>query len=244
MLRLALPVRSVRVKGSNAFSDVRAKTLKVKPMSTKTLVGEKIGMTQLWDENDNIVPVTVVRVAPLRVVQIKTTESDGYNALQVTYGHRKAEKLTKPEAGHFERAGVEPGVRLVELRVDDVSGYTVGQDITVSEFEAGEKIDVTAVSKGKGFAGAMKRHNFKGQPASHGNHKKHRSAGSIGQCATPSRVFKGKKMAGQMGNAKVTIMNLSVVRADADGDLLLVKGSVPGPNGGVVLIRDAVKGGK
>ena len=201
-------------------------------------------MTQLWDEDNNVIPVTVVRVTPLRVVQVKTPESDGYSALQVTYGTKKASKLTKPEAGHFERAGVDPGVRLVELRVDDVSGFTVGQEITVDAFAAGARVDVTAVSKGKGWTGVMKRHNFSGQGASHGNHKMHRSAGSIGQCATPSRVFKGKKMAGQSGNEKVTILNLAVVRADADGQVLLLKGSVPGPNGGTVLIRDAIKGGK
>ena len=213
-------------------------------MATKTVVGEKVGMTQIWDEDNNVVPVTVVRVAPCRVVQIKTPDTDGYSALQVTYGSKDARKLTQPVAGHYEKAGVEPGVRLVELRLDDVSGYEVGQEITVDVLESGERVDVTAVSKGKGFAGVMKRHNFAGIGASHGAHRAHRKPGSIGQCATPARVFKGKRMAGQMGNEKVTVLNLKVVQADAERNLLLVKGAVPGPNGGVVVIRDAVKGGK
>ena len=213
-------------------------------MATKTIVGEKVGMTQIWDDDNNVIPVTVVRIAPCRIVQVKTPETDGYSAVQVTYGSRDPRKLNKPLAGHYERAGVDPGVRLVELRLDDVSSYSVGQEISVDVLEAGERVDVTAISKGKGFAGTMKRHNFKGQGASHGNHKSHRKPGSVGQCATPSRVFKGMKMAGQMGNEKVTVLNLKVVRADADQNLLLVKGAVPGPNGGIVVIRDAVKGGK
>lgn len=213
-------------------------------MATKTIVGEKVGMTQVWDDQNNVIPVTVLRVTPVRVVQVKTPATDGYSALQVTYGSRDARKLTKPLAGHYEKAGVEPGVRLVELRLDDVSDYTVGQELTVELLEAGERVDVTAISKGKGWAGAMKRHNFSGQGASHGNHKKHRAPGAIGQCATPSRVFKGTRMAGQLGNEKVTTLNLKVVQADAERGLLLVKGAVPGPNGGMVLVRDAVKGGK
>jgi large subunit ribosomal protein L3 len=212
-------------------------------MATKTIVGEKVGMTQVWDDKNNVVPVTVVRVAPCRIVQVKTPDVDGYSALQVTYGERDPRKLTKPVAGHYESAGVDPGVRLVELRLDDVSAYEVGQEISVDLLEAGERVDVTAVSKGKGFAGVMKRHNFAGQGAGHGAHRVHRKPGSIGQCATPSRVFKGMKMAGQMGNEKVTILNLQVVQSDADQNLLLVKGAVPGPNGGLVLIRDADKGG-
>jgi len=211
-------------------------------MATKTIVGEKVGMTQVWDDQNNVIPVTVLRVTPVRVVQVKTPSTDGYSALQVTYGTRDARKLTKPLAGHYEKAGVEPGVRLVELRLEDVSSYEVGQELSVDLLEAGERVDVTAVSKGKGWAGAMKRHNFKGQGASHGNHKKHRAPGAIGQCATPSRVFKGTRMAGQLGNEKVTVLNLKVVQADAERGLLLVKGAVPGPNGGMVLVRDAVKG--
>jgi len=174
---------------------------------------------------------------------LKTPDRDGYSAVQVTYGTRKAHHLNKPEAGHFAKAEVEPGSRLVELRVDDSSAYTVGQQITVDVLAAGDRVDVTAVSKGKGFAGSMKRHNFKGQGASHGNHKHHRAPGSVGACATPARVFKGTRMAGQMGSGRVTTLNLEVIEADAERDLLLVKGAVPGPRGGVVLIRDAVKGG-
>ncbi|MBW3557809.1 MAG: 50S ribosomal protein L3, partial [Actinobacteria bacterium] len=168
---------------------------------------------------------------------------DGYSALQVTYGTQKSQRLTKPEAGHFSKAGVEAGKKLVELRVDDTDGYAVGQELGVGLLAAGERVDVTAVSKGKGFAGGMKRHNFKGQGASHGNHKKHRSPGSIGACATPARVFPGTRMAGHMGAERVTTLNLEVVQADAERDLLLVKGAVPGPRGGLVLIRNAVKGG-
>ncbi|MBA3653888.1 MAG: 50S ribosomal protein L3 [Actinobacteria bacterium] len=210
-------------------------------MASKAIVGEKVGMTQVWDDQNRLVPVTVVKVAPLRVVQVKTPDRDGYSAVQVTYGTIKPSRLNRPEAGHFNKNKVEAGVRLVELRLDDSTGYQVGQEIAVDVLTAGELVDVTAVSKGKGFAGAMKRHNFKGQPASHGNHKKHRSPGAIGACATPSRVFKGTKMAGQMGNEKVTTLNLEVVSADADRQLLLVKGAVPGPRGGLVLIRNAVK---
>jgi large subunit ribosomal protein L3 len=200
-------------------------------------------MTQVWDENNQIVPVTVVKVAPCRVVQVKTPEHDGYSALQITYGSKDARKLNKPDAGHFEKAGVDAGNRVVELRLDDVSDYEVGQVINVDVLESGELIDVTAVSKGKGFAGVMKRHNFSGQKASHGVHRVHRMPGSIGACATPARVFKGKRMAGRMGAEKVTTLNLRVVQSDPERELLLVKGSVPGPKGGLVLIRDAVKGG-
>ena len=211
-------------------------------MASKAIVGEKVGMTQVWDEQNRLVPVTVVKVAPLRVVRVKTPESDGYSALQVTYGTKRPRSLTKPELGQFAKADVEPGVRLVELRVDDTDGYSVGQEIKVDVLVAGERVDVTAVSKGKGFAGAMKRHNFKGQGASHGNHKHHRAPGSIGACATPARVFKGTKMAGQMGNQRVTTLNLEVVSADAERDLILLRGAIPGPRGGVVIVRNAVKG--
>ena len=213
-------------------------------MASKAIVGEKVGMTQIWDAENRAVPVTVVKVPPVRVVQVKTTERDGYSALQVTFGTVKAGRLTKPVAGQYARAGVEPGRRLVELRLDDAGGYEVGQELRVDLLTAGERVDVTAVSKGKGFAGVMKRHNFHGQNATHGNHKKHRAPGSIGACATPARVFKGMKMAGQMGAQKVTTLNLEVVEADAERDLLLVRGAVPGPRGGLVLIRAAVKGGR
>ncbi len=213
-------------------------------MASKAIVGEKVGMTQIWDDQNRAIPVTVVKVPAMRVVQVKTPERDGYAALQVTFGSVRPSRLTQPEAGHFARAGVEPGRRLVELRLDDIDGYGVGQELKVDQLAAGEKVDVTAVSKGKGFSGVMKRHNFKGQGAAHGNHKKHRAPGAIGACATPARVFKGTRMAGQLGNRKVTTLNLEVVEADPERELLLVKGAVPGPRGGLVLIRDAVKGGK
>ena len=213
------------------------------PMATKAIVGEKVGMTQVWDENNRVVPVTMVKVAPCRIVQIKTPETDGYSALQVTFGHRDANKLNQPKAGHFAKAGVDPGARLVELRLDDVSEYQVGQEIKVDVLAQGDLVDVTAVSKGKGYAGVMKRHGFAGQRASHGAHRVHRMPGSIGACATPARVFKGTRMAGRMGGERVTTLNLTVVEADAERDLLLVRGAVPGPKGGIVLIRNAVKAG-
>ncbi|MGH9093989.1 MAG: 50S ribosomal protein L3 [Acidimicrobiales bacterium] len=213
-------------------------------MPSKAIVGEKVGMTQIWDDQNRAVAVTVVRVTPARVVQLKTPDRDGYSALQVTYGIRRASAVNKPLAGHFAKAEVDPGRKIVELRVDDTADYTVGQELGVDRLATGDKIDVTAVSKGKGFAGGMKRHNFKGQGASHGNHKHHRAPGGIGACATPARVFKGTRMAGQMGNEKVTTLNLEVVSADVERDLLLIKGAVPGPRGGTVLIRGAIKGGK
>lgn len=212
-------------------------------MAKKAIVGEKLGMTQVWNDDNVVVPVTVLRVSPARVVQLRTPERDGYSALQVTYGQRDARKLTKPLAGHYGAAGVDPGVRLVELRLEDISEYQVGQELAADLFESGERVDVTAVSKGKGFAGAMKRHGFKGQPASHGAHRVHRKPGAVGQCATPARVFKGTRMAGRMGAEQVTTLNLEVVRADAEQGVILVRGSVPGPRGGVVIIRDAVKAG-
>ena len=213
-------------------------------MATKAIVGEKVGMTQVWDDDNRVVPVTVVRVRPCRVVQVKTDEHDGYTALQVTFGTTKASKLSKPKAGHFEKASVDTGPRLVELRLDDVSDYQVGQELKADLLADGDKVDVTAISKGKGFAGVMKRHGFGGLPASHGAHRVHRSPGSIGACATPSRVFRGTKMAGRMGGEKVTTLNLTVVSADAERDLVLVRGAVPGPKGGLVVIRDAIKAGR
>jgi large subunit ribosomal protein L3 len=213
-------------------------------MASKAIVGEKVGMTQVWDDDNRVVPVTMVKVAPLRIVQVKTLERDGYNAVQVTFGTRNARTLSKPKAGHFEKAGVDPGPKLVELRLDDVTGFEVGQEIKVDVLADGDLIDVTAVSKGKGFAGVMKRHNFKGLGAGHGVHRVHRAPGSIGACATPARVFKGTRMAGRMGGVRTTTLNLTVVSADAERDLLLVRGAVPGPKGGLVVIRDAVKGGK
>jgi len=209
-------------------------------MATTAIVGEKVGMSQKWVD-DKVVPVTVLRVEPMRVVQVKTPERHGYSALQVTYGRRDASKLNKPDAGQYSKAAVEAGKRLIEVRLDDVDGYEVGQEIHVDVLAAGSKVDVTAVSKGKGFAGTMKRHNFSGQGASHGNHKHHRAPGSIGSCSFPGRVFKGLRMSGHMGHEQVTTLNLEVVESDPERNLLLVKGSVPGPRGGVVVVRNAVK---
>jgi large subunit ribosomal protein L3 len=209
-------------------------------MANKALVAENVGMTQLW-RDDKVVPVTVLRVPSLRVVQIRTPERDGYSALQVTFGNRNPDKINRPTAGHYAAAGVEPGLKLVELRLDDTSAYEVGQQITPDIFTAGERIDITAVSRGKGFAGTMKRHNFSGQKASHGTHRVHRKPGSVGACATPSRVFRGKRMAGRMGGGKVTTLNIEVVEIDVEAGLLLVRGSVPGARGGRVIVRNAVK---
>ena len=210
-------------------------------MATKAIVGTKVGMTQVWDDNNQVVGVTVLRVSPCRVVQVKTSEHDGYSAIQVTYGMVDPARLNQPESGHFQRAGVDPGRVLLELRLDDVSDYAIGQEIGVDVLDSGDKVDVTAVSKGKGFTGVMKRHGFKGQPAGHGAHKVHRKPGAVGQCATPSRVFRGKKLPGRAGATKVTTLNLEVVKADAEAEVLLVKGAVPGPKGGTVVVRNAVK---
>jgi large subunit ribosomal protein L3 len=213
-------------------------------MAKRAIVGEKVGMTQLWDEQNQVVPVTVLKVAPARVVQVKTPERDGYAAIQVTYGTVKVSRLTKPELGHFEKANVEPGKGLIEFRVEDAGEWTVGQTIGADIFSAGDLVDVTAISKGKGTAGTMKRHNFSGLPASHGSHKTHRTPGSIGACSTPARVFKGLRMAGRMGQDQVTTQNLVVVSADPERELVLVRGAVPGPRGGVVVVRSASKATK
>jgi large subunit ribosomal protein L3 len=210
-------------------------------MTSKAIVAQKVGMTQIWDEDNRVVPVTVLRVPPCRVVQIKTELNDGYNALQVTFGEVSPQTLNQPTMGHFDKAGVEPGKKLLELRLDEVDQYEIGQKIGVDILGKGELVDVTSVSKGKGFAGVMKRHGFAGQRASHGAHKVHRKPGAIGQCATPSRVFKGKKMPGRMGSQKTTILNLEVVQSNDEEETLLLKGSVPGPRGATVLIRNAVK---
>ena len=210
-------------------------------MTNKAIVAQKVGMTQIWDEENRVVPVTVLRVPPCRVVQIKTKLVDGYNALQVTFGEVEPQSLNQPEVGHFNKAGVEPGKKLLELRLDEVEEYEIGQKISVDILGTGELVDVTAVSKGKGFAGVMKRHGFAGQRASHGAHKVHRKPGAIGQCATRSRLFKGKKMPGRMGSQKTTIQNLEVVQSNDEEETLLLKGSVPGPRGATVLIRNAVK---
>jgi large subunit ribosomal protein L3 len=210
-------------------------------MATTAIVGEKIGMTQVWGDGNKVIPVTVLKVAPMRIVQVKTTERDGYTALQVTYGQQNPKKLTKAEAGHFAKAGVDAGTNLIELRLESVDGFEVGQEITVDVLAPGTRVDVTATSRGKGWTGAMKLHNFSGQGASHGNHKMHRSPGSVGSCSFPGRVFKGLKMARQSGHEQVTTLNLEVVQADTERNLLLVRGAVPGPNGGTVIVRNAVK---
>lgn len=210
-------------------------------MATKAIVGRKVGMTQVWDDDNRVVPVTVLEVTPCRVVQIKTPTTDGYSAIQVTFGSKKASKLTKPEAGHFAKAGVAPGAELLELRLDDVSSYAVGQELTAEVFAAGDKIDAMGTSKGRGFTGTMQRHNFAGQKASHGTHLVHRAPGSIGQASTPARVFKGVRMAGHAGGERVTTLNLEVVQSDPEKNLVLIKGSVPGPKGSTVIIRNAAK---
>ncbi len=197
-------------------------------------------MTQVWSEDNRLIPVTVIEIQPVRIVQIRTADKDGYNALQVTFGPARR-KINKPEKGHFDAAGVEAGRELLELRMSDVSSYEVGQEIPLDSFEPGDIVDVSGISKGKGFAGVMKRHNFKGQRATHGAHLVHRMPGSIGQCATPARVFKGKKMAGHMGNQKVTQQNLEVIKVDTELGALLVKGAVPGAKNGLVTIKNAVK---
>jgi large subunit ribosomal protein L3 len=212
-------------------------------VAVKGILGRKLGMTQVWDAENRVVPVTVIQAGPCRVVQLKTPERDGYAAVQLAFGATKEQRLTKPQLGHLAVAGADPSRDVAELRVDDLSGFEVGQVLGADVFTAGERVDVSGTSKGKGFTGVMTRHNFHGQGASHGNHKKHRAPGAIGACATPARVFKGMGMPGQHGHQRVTTLNLEVVEGDAERGVLLVKGSVPGPNGGVVLVRNAVKGG-
>jgi large subunit ribosomal protein L3 len=209
----------------------------------KGILGTKLGMTQIFDEENRVIPVTVVEAGPCVVTQIRTTEIDGYNAIQIAYGEIDPRKANKPAAGHYKKAGVTPRRHVAEIRVDDVSGYEVGQDITVEIFDGVQFVDVTGQSKGKGFAGGMKRHGFAGQGASHGNQAAHRRVGGIGAAATPGRIFKGKKMAGRMGNDRVTTQNLKVQKIDADANLLLIKGAIPGNRGGIVTVKTAVKGG-
>jgi large subunit ribosomal protein L3 len=209
----------------------------------KGILGTKLGMTQVFDEDNRVIPVTVVKAGPNVVTQIRTEETDGYTAVQLAYGAIDPRKVTKPVAGQFAKAGVTPRRHLTEIRVHDVSDYTVGQELTAEIFADGALVDVTGTSKGKGFAGVMKRHGFKGLGASHGVHRVHRSPGSIGGCATPGRVFKGMRMAGRMGNDKVTTQNLKVHKVDAESGLLLIKGAIPGRKGAVVIVRDAMKGG-
>ena len=210
--------------------------------NTKGLLGVKLGMTQAWDANNKFVPVTVVAVSPNVVTQIRSVEVDGYEAIQVAAGAIDPRKVTKPLAGHFEKAGVTPRRHVAEIRTGDAGNYTVGQELTAELFTAGDSIDVVGTSKGKGTAGVMKRHNFKGVSASHGSHRNHRKPGSIGASSTPSRVFKGMRMAGRMGFDRVTVLNLAVHAVDAERGLLLIKGAVPGPAGRLVFVRNAVKG--
>jgi len=208
----------------------------------KGLLGEKLGMTQVFDENNRIVPVTVVAAGPCVVTQVRSADTDGYSAVQIGFGAVDPRRVNKPESGHFDKAGVTPRRTLVELRTDDASEYTLGQELTVELFEAGQRVDVTANSKGKGTAGVMKRHGFHGVSASHGSHRNHRKPGSIGGASTPGRVFKGMRMSGRMGNVRTTTQGLTVHAVDAERGLLLIKGAVPGPKGGVVLVRTAAKG--
>lgn len=209
----------------------------------KALVGTKLGMTQLWDEAGALLPITVVRVGKNVVTQVRTPETDGYSAVQIACGDEKKKNVTKPMQGHFAKAGVTPRVKLVEVRTPDAGDYQPGQELTAETFSAGQIVDVTGISRGKGFAGVMKRHGFQGVSASHGAHRNHRKPGSIGACATPSRVFRGTRMAGRMGSDRVTVQNLSVHAVDADKGLVLVVGPIPGAKGSQVVIRTSVKKG-
>jgi large subunit ribosomal protein L3 len=211
------------------------------PRRVAGLLGAKLGMTQIWDDAGRLVPVTVVQAGPCVVTQVRTTEADGYSGVQLAYGAVDPRKVTKPLAGHFEKAGVPPRRHLVELRTADASEYRLGQEITVELFAAGQIVDVVGTSKGKGTAGVMKRHGFSGVGASHGAHRNHRKPGSIGGCATPGRVFKGLRMAGRMGAVRQTTQNLTVHAVDAGRGLVLLKGAIPGPRGGIVLVKTAAK---
>lgn len=211
-------------------------------MPVKVILGQKLGMTQIFDEESGeAIPVTVLKVSPCRVAQVKTVEQDGYEALQLAIGERKPSRLNKPEKGHIDKAGIESYAVLREVRVAHASEYSPGDEIKADVFEAGDLVDVTGTSKGRGFQGVMKRHGFAGLPGSHGAHKVHRAPGSIGMAATPARVFKGKRMAGRHGNSTVTVSCLSVVKADAERGILLLKGAVPGPNGTVLTVKSSYK---
>jgi large subunit ribosomal protein L3 len=209
----------------------------------KGLLGEKLGMTQVWDANNRLVPVTVIQAGPCVVTQVRSADDDGYPAVQIAFGAIDPRKVTKPLTGHFAKAGVTPRRHLLELRTADAAEYSLGQELTVETFEAGQKVDVTGKTKGKGFAGGMKRHGFHGLGAGHGVQRKHRAPGSIGGCATPGRVFKGTRMAGRLGNTRQTTQNLSVYGIDVERGLLLIKGAVPGSRGSIVLVRTAAKEG-
>ncbi len=206
------------------------------------VLGTKLGMTQVWDADNKLIPVTVIQAGPCVVTQVRNQDTDGYEAVQIGYGAIDPRKVNKPETGHFAKAGVTPRRYLVELRTADAASFELGQEISAEVFEAGQRVDVSATTKGKGFAGVMKRHGFHGVSASHGAHRNHRKPGSIGACATPGRVFKGQRMAGRMGGVRQTTQNLTIHAVDAERGLLLVKGAVPGPRGGIVLVRNAAKG--
>jgi large subunit ribosomal protein L3 len=210
--------------------------------NVKGILGEKLGMTQVWDDANRVIPVTVVKAGPCVVTQVRTPEVDGYEAVQIAYGAIDPRKVTKPQAGHFAKAGVTPRRHLVEIRTGDAPSYTLGQELSAEVFEAGQSVDVVGTTKGKGFAGVMKRHGFHGVGASHGAHRNHRKPGSIGACATPGRVFKGVRMAGRMGGVRQTTQGLTVHAVDAEKGLILIKGAVPGPKGGLVFVRTAAKG--
>lgn len=217
-------------------------TTEQKTSTLSAIVGQKLGMTQIFDDNAQARPVTVIKAGPVRVVQVKTPDRDGYSAVQIAFGEAKSNRVNQPTKGHYAKAGVAPARALLEIRLPDTTPFELGQEIKVEEvFSAGQRIDVTGTSKGKGFSGVMKRHNFAGQGASHGAHKTHRAPGSIGACATPARVFRGHRMAGRMGNEQVTTLNLEVVAVDAERGLLLIGGAVPGPKGSYVVVREAVK---
>ncbi len=211
--------------------------------AVRALLGEKLGMTQVWDDAGKLVPVTVVQAGPCVVTQVRTDAVDGYSAVQLGWGAIDPRRVIKPLAGHYEKAGVTPRRHLVEVRTTDAGDFNLGQEITAEVFAAGQKVDVIGKSKGKGFAGVMKRHGFKGLGAGHGVHRAHRSPGSIGACATPGRVFKGVRMAGRMGAERVTTQSLTVHAVDLEKGLVLIKGAVPGPRGSLVLVRTAAKGG-
>ncbi len=213
------------------------------PNNSQGVLGEKLGMTQVFDANNRIIPVTVVKAGPCVVTQVRTPEVDGYEAVQLGYGVVDPRRVTKPEAGHFAKAGVPPRRYLLEIRTSDAGSYTVGQEVTAEVFAAGATVDVVGTSKGKGYTGVMKRHNFHGLGAGHGVKRAHRKPGSIGACATPGRVFKGTRMAGRSGGARTTVQNVTVHAVDAEKGLILLKGAVPGPRGGLVVIRTAAKGG-
>jgi len=209
---------------------------------TTGILGEKLGMTQVFDEHNRIVPVTVLKAGPCVITQIRTQEKDGYTAVQLAYGQIDPRKVTKPVAGHYKAANVTPRRHLVEVRTDSVADFTIGQELGVDVFAEGALVDVTGTTKGKGTAGVMKRHGFHGLGAGHGTQRKHRSPGSIGACATPGRVFKGLRMAGRMGHERQTTMGLTVHKVDAERGLLLIKGAVPGPKGALILVRSTAKG--